>query len=104
MTHRTRRSSRPCADWGIRQVTDMKQLFQLEDRNLFSSMIALSLIGLLATVLLNLAVTAYTNQMVKDTYATIVGTVAQKYPQAEAQVVQDLSVPDALSVSQIGRA
>jgi signal transduction histidine kinase len=28
-----------------------------------------------------------------------VGTVAQKYPEAEAQVVQDLSAPDALSVS-----
>jgi signal transduction histidine kinase len=50
-------------------------------------------------VLLTLAMTAYTNQAIKDTYAGIVGTVAQKYPQAEAQVVRDLSAPDALSVS-----
>src|SRR5688572_4598173 len=77
----------------------MKQLFQLEDRKLFISMIALSLIALLASVFLNLAMIAYANQALKDTYAGIVGTVAQKYPQAEAQVVRDLSAPDALSVN-----
>jgi signal transduction histidine kinase len=77
----------------------MKQFFHLEDRKLFISMIALSLIALLAAVLLTLAMTAYTNQALKDTYAGIVGTVAQKYPQAEAQVVRDLSAPDALSAS-----
>src|SRR5688572_20855695 len=77
----------------------MKQFFHLEDRKLFISMIALSLIALLAAVLLTLAMTAYTNQALKDTYAGIVGTVAQKYPQAEEQVVRDLSAPDALSVS-----
>jgi signal transduction histidine kinase len=77
----------------------MKQFFHLEDRKLFISMIALSLIALLAAVLLTWAMTAYTNQALKDTYAGIVGTVAQKYPQAEAQVVRDLSAPDALSVS-----
>jgi signal transduction histidine kinase len=71
----------------------MKQLFQLEDRKLFISIITLSLIALLAAVLLNLAMMAYTNQALKDTYAGIVGTVAQKYPQAEAQVVQDLLSP-----------
>ncbi len=77
----------------------MKQIFHLEDRKLFISMMALSLIALLAAVLLNLAMTAYTNQALKDTYAGIVGTVAQKYPQAEAQVVQDLRSPGADSVS-----
>jgi signal transduction histidine kinase len=77
----------------------MKQPFHLEDRKLFISMIALSLIALFAAVLLNLAMMAYTNQALKDTYTSIVGTVAQKYPQAEAQVVRDLSAPDALSVS-----
>jgi signal transduction histidine kinase len=76
----------------------MKQLFQLEDRKLFVSMIALSLIALLAVVLLNLAMIAYTNHALKDTYAGIVGTVAQKYPQAEAQVVQDLRSPKADAV------
>jgi signal transduction histidine kinase len=76
----------------------MKQPFHLEDRKLFISMIALSLIALLAAVLLSLAMIVYTNQALKDTYAGIVGTVAQKYPQAEAQVVRDLSAPDALSV------
>jgi signal transduction histidine kinase len=77
----------------------MKQFFHLEDRNLFISMTALSLIALLAAVLLTLAMTAYTNQALKDAYAGIVGTVAQKYPQAEAQVVQDLRSPGADSVN-----
>jgi signal transduction histidine kinase len=77
----------------------MKQPFHLEDRKLFISMIALALIALLAAVFLNLAMMAYTNQALKDTYAGIVGTVVQKYPQAEAQVVQDLRSPGADSVS-----
>jgi signal transduction histidine kinase len=77
----------------------MKQLFHLKDRKLFISMIALSLIALLAAVLLNLAMTAYTNQALKDTYAGIVGTVVQRYPQAEAQVVQDLRSPGADSIN-----
>jgi len=71
----------------------MKQPFHLEDRNLFISMIALSLATVLAAVLLSLAMAAYVNQAVKDTYAGIVGMVAQKYPEAEAQVVQDLRLP-----------
>ncbi len=77
----------------------MKQLFQLEDRKLFISMIALSLVTVLAAVTLSLAMIAYTNQALKDTYAGIVGTVVQRYPQAEAQVVQDLRSPGADSVS-----
>jgi signal transduction histidine kinase len=77
----------------------MKQFFHLEDRKLFISMIALLLVALLLAAALSLAMAAYTNQALKDTYAGIVGTVAQKYPQAEAQVVRDLSAPDALSVS-----
>jgi signal transduction histidine kinase len=77
----------------------MKHPFHLEDRRLFISMLALSLIALLASVLLNIAMIAYTNRALKDTYAGIVGTVAQKYPQAEAQVVQDLRSPGADSVS-----
>jgi signal transduction histidine kinase len=62
-------------------------------------MMALSLTALLLTAALGLAMTAYVNHALADTYASIVGTVAQKYPQAEAQVVRDLSAPDALSVS-----
>jgi signal transduction histidine kinase len=77
----------------------MKQTFHLEDRKLFLSMIALSLIALLISVLLNLAMIAYTNRALKDTYAGIVGTVVQRYPQAEAQVVQDLRSPGADAVS-----
>jgi signal transduction histidine kinase len=76
----------------------MKQLFHLEDRKLFISMTALSLIALLAAVLLSLAMTVYSNQALKYTYAGIVGTVAQRYPQAEAQVVQDLRSPGADAV------
>jgi signal transduction histidine kinase len=77
----------------------MKQPFHLEDRKLFLSMIALSLIALLASVLLNMVMIAYTNRTLTDTYAGIVGTVVQKYPQAEAQVLQDLRSPGADSVS-----
>ena len=77
----------------------MKQLFHLQDRKLFISMIVLSLTALLAAVLLSFAMTAYADQALKDTYAGIVGTVAQKYPLAEAQVVQDLRSPDPNSIS-----
>ncbi len=62
-------------------------------------MMALSLIALLASVLLNVAMIAYTNRALKEAYAGIVGTVVQHYPQAEAQVVQDLRSPSADSVS-----
>jgi signal transduction histidine kinase len=77
----------------------MKQLFQLEDRKLFISMIAMSLVTVFAAVILSLVMAAYVNQAVTDTYAGIVGTVAQKYPLAEAQVVQDLRSPGADSVN-----
>jgi signal transduction histidine kinase len=70
-----------------------------EDRHLLFRMAALSLAALLLTAALGLALTVYVNSALADTYAGIVGTVAQKYPQAEAQVVRDLSAPDALSVS-----
>jgi len=77
----------------------MKQLFQAEDRHLLASMLALSLVTGLAAVALSLVLAAYVNQAVKNNYAGIVGTVAQRYPQAEAQVVRDLSSPQADSVS-----
>ena len=77
----------------------MDLLTRTEDRRLLFRMAALSLVALLLAATLSLALAAYTNQMLKDTYAGIVGTVAHKYPQAEAQVVRDLSAPDALSVS-----
>src|SRR5512138_303155 len=70
-----------------------------EDRRLLFRMAALSLAALLLAAALGLAMTVYVNHALADTYAGIVGTVAQKYPQAEAQVVRDLSAPDALSVS-----
>ncbi|MFT3893671.1 MAG: histidine kinase dimerization/phospho-acceptor domain-containing protein [Anaerolineales bacterium] len=77
----------------------MKQPIYLEDRKFFVSMIALSLIALVASMVLNLAMIAYTNRALKDTYAGIVGTVVQKYPQAEAQVVQDLRSPKSNSTN-----
>ena len=77
----------------------MKQPFHLEDRKLFISMIALSLVTILVAVILSLVMAAYVNLAVKDTFAGIVGTVAQKYPQAEAQVVQDLRSPGVDSVN-----
>lgn len=77
----------------------MKQLFPFEDRKLFTSMAALTITALFTAVLLNLAMTAYTNQILKDTYAGIIGTVVEKYPEAEAQVVQDIRSPDANSIN-----
>ncbi len=63
---------------------------------------ALSLVTLLLTVGLSLAMAAYVNQALEDTYAGIVGTVAQKYPLAEPQVVRDLSAPSTATIS-LGR-
>ncbi len=77
----------------------MNRFTPTEDRRLLLHMAALSLIALLLTAVLGLVMTVYVNGALVDTYAGIVGTVAQKYPQAEAQVVRDLGAPDALSVS-----
>jgi signal transduction histidine kinase len=77
----------------------MDLLTHTEERRLLFRMAALSLAALLLAAALGLAMTVYVNRALADTYAGIVGTVAQKYPQAEAQVVRDLSAPDALSVS-----
>src|SRR5512147_2929142 len=77
----------------------MDLLTHTEDRPLLFRMVALSLAALLLAAALGLAMTVYVNLALADTYAGIVGTVAQKYPQAEAQVVQDLSGPVPLSVS-----
>jgi signal transduction histidine kinase len=77
----------------------MDLLTHTEDRRLLFRMAALSMAALLLAAALGLAMTVYVNRALADTYAGIVGTVVQKYPQAEAQVVRDLSAPDALSVS-----
>jgi len=77
----------------------MDLLTHTEDRRLLFRMAALSLAALLLAAVLGLAMTVYVNRALADTYAGIVGTVAQKYPQAEAQVVRDLSAPDTLSIS-----
>ena len=77
----------------------MDLLTHTEDRRLLFRMAALSLAALLLAAALSLAMTVYVNRALADTYAGIVGTVVQKYPHAEAQVVRDLSAPDALSVS-----
>ena len=62
-------------------------------------MAALALTAVLLAIALNLAMATYINRTLANTYEGIVGTVAQKYPQAEAQVVQDLSSPSAESIS-----
>ena len=77
----------------------MDPLTNTEDRRLLFRMAALSLVALLLAAAFALAMTVYVNHALADTYAGIVGTVAEKYPEAEAQVVRDLSAPDALSVS-----
>src|SRR5258708_20540585 len=77
----------------------MDLLSHTEDRRLLFRMAALLLAAVLLAAILGLAMTVYVNGELADTYAGIVGTVAQKYPQAEAQVVQDLSAPNALCVS-----
>src|SRR5690349_2912342 len=88
MIRRTRCSSPPSVAWAIRRVTDMDLLTYSEDRRLLFRMAALSLAALVLVVALSLAMIVYVNHALADTYAGIVGTVAQKYPQAEAQVVQ----------------
>jgi signal transduction histidine kinase len=70
-----------------------------ENRRLLFRMAILSLVALLVAAALSLATIVYLNRALADTYAGIVGTVVQKYPQAEAQVVRDLSAPDALTVN-----
>ena len=77
----------------------MDLLTHTEDRRLLFRMAALSLTALVLTAILSLAMNIYINDALADTYAGIVGTVVQKYPQAEAQVVRDLSAPYALSIS-----
>ncbi len=77
----------------------MDLLTRTEDRHLLFRIATLSLAALLLAAVLSLAMTVYVNHALADTYAGIIGTVTQKYPQAEAQVVQDLSAPDAFSVS-----
>jgi len=62
-------------------------------------MASLSLTALLLVAALGLTMTIYVNQALADTYAGIVGTVAQHYPQAEAQIVQELRSPSADSVN-----
>lgn len=76
----------------------MDILIRTEDRRLLLHMAILSLITLMLVAALSLVMTFYVNLALMDTYAGIVGTVAQKYPQAEAQVVSDLSEPDAFSI------
>lgn len=75
-----------------------RDVIHIADQQLMFRMAVLSLAALILAVALCLAMTVYVDHMLADTYAGIVGTVAQKYPQAEAQVVRDLSAPDALSV------
>jgi signal transduction histidine kinase len=77
----------------------MQRLFHAEDRNLLLGMLGLSLGALVAAVLLTLALAAYTNQVIQATYAGIVGSVVQRYPEAEAQVVQTLRAPEAGAVA-----
>jgi len=77
----------------------MNLLPHTEDHRLLFRMAALSLSALLLVIVIAITMTLYVNHTLAETYAGIVGTVAQKYPQAEVQVVQDLSEPNALSVS-----
>jgi signal transduction histidine kinase len=77
----------------------MELLNHTEDRRLLFRMAALSLVALVLAAALALVMTVYINRALADTYAGIVGTVAQKYPQAEAQVVRDLNAPDAVSIN-----
>jgi signal transduction histidine kinase len=77
----------------------MNLLTHIEDRRLLFHMAGLTLVALLLSAGLALMMAVYVNRALADTYAGILGTVAQKYPQAEAQVVRDLGAPDALSIS-----
>ncbi len=63
----------------------MDLLTRTENRGLLFRMAALSLAALLLVAAFSLAMTEYANRALADTYAGIVGTVAQKYPQAEGR-------------------
>lgn len=77
----------------------MDLLSHTENRRLLFHTAALSLAALLLAAALSLAMTVYVNTALADTYAGIVGIVAQQYPQAEVQVVRDLGAPDAHAIS-----
>lgn len=77
----------------------MNLLTHREDRRLLLRMASVALAALLLAVVLALTMTVYVNRTLADSYAGIIGTVVQKYPQAETQVVRDLSAPDALAIS-----
>jgi signal transduction histidine kinase len=77
----------------------MDMVTHTEDRRLLLRMAALSLVALLLSAALGMMMTVYVNHALAETYAAIVGTVAQKYAQAEPQVVRDLTAPDAFSIS-----
>lgn len=76
----------------------MDLLNYTEERRLLFRMVGVSLVSLLMVAALSLAMMVYVNRALTDTYAGIIGTVSQTYPEAEAQVVRDLSAPDALSI------
>ncbi|MCE1254382.1 MAG: HAMP domain-containing histidine kinase [Anaerolineae bacterium] len=78
----------------------MKRLFHSQDQKLILTMLVLSLLALVAALVLSVFMVVYTNQALKDTYAGIIGTVVQRYPLAEAQVVQDLrsTQPDSVDL------
>jgi signal transduction histidine kinase len=77
----------------------MDLLTNAEGRRLLLRMAALSVAALLLVVALSGVMTVYVNRALIDTYAGIIGTVAQQYPEAEAQVVRDIRGPDAASIS-----
>ena len=77
----------------------MNLLTHSEDRRLLFRMATLSLVAILLVTALSLVMTFYVNRAIEETFASIVGTVTQKYPKAEAQVVQDLRSPSADSVN-----
>lgn len=53
-------------------------------------MVFVTITALAIAVALSLLSIQYTNQVVQETYASVVASVAQKYPEAEANVVREL--------------
>jgi signal transduction histidine kinase len=74
-------------------------IYPREDRRLMAGLSVLSLAALIASILLCLWTAATVDQAVRDTHAQVIGSVAQKYPQAEEQVAHDLRTGDRSSTA-----
>lgn len=65
-----------------------------DNKKIFGYMAVISVIIISVSLLLNIMFISYSNNIIKDTYASIIGTVSSKYPKAEESVVHDIEKGD----------